>query len=150
MQKRFYLLIVLLLILSAACSQEGKALVDCPFPPDADLAGTWKVVAFEDSAANTRVVQDSANSWGGLEIVLTFRENRITGQNTTNQVLGTFSVPGPGQVRIEKFGGTEINEPMWGRMFGEAVYQFSTYRVKDRNLTFYYNGCNNRVTLEKQ
>jgi hypothetical protein len=152
-QKFFSWLFLLALLVSGACTPDAISCFDeipADQTTDAGLAGTWKVIAYEDLASNTRTVKDSANSWGGLDVLLTFEENRISGKNTTNQVSGTFSYKGTREIQIQQFGGTEIGEPEWGRLFTRAVYQLKTFTIKDRLLTFYYNDGKNTVTLEKQ
>jgi hypothetical protein len=148
----FWLLLVVLLV-PGACTQNEIGCFENlskDGSDDATLAGTWKVIAYEDLVNNTGIVKDNTNSWGGLDIVLTFAGDRISGKNTTNEVFGTFSYAGPGKVTIHSFGGSKVGEPEWGRLFTKAVYQFEAFTIKDRLLTFYYNNGQNTITLEKQ
>jgi hypothetical protein len=137
-----------------ACTQ--NEMVTCSFGSEQDnpaitsINGTWKVIAYEDRVNNTRILKDSANSWGGLDVVLTFEGNRISGKNTTNQVSGRFSYKGTREISVQEYGGTEISEPKWGMMFGEAVFKFQTFTISEQHLTFCYNNGQNSVTLEKQ
>jgi hypothetical protein len=150
-QRFFFWLFLLVLLVAGACTPDAVRCFEYISADDnADLAGTWKVIAYEDLTHKTRIVKDSINSWGGLDVVLTFAENRITGKNTTNQVSGTFAYKGTREIQIQEFGGTKIGEPEWGRLFTRAVYQLKEFTLKDRLLTFYYNNGQNTVTLEKQ
>jgi hypothetical protein len=147
-------LALLVLFMLNACTQ-NEGVICLPGsgkdnPAITSINGTWKVIAYEDLASNTAILKDSANSWGGLDVVLTFEGNRISGQNTTNQVSGRFSYKGTRGISVEEYGGTEIGEPQWGRMFGDAVFKFQTFTINERHLTFYYNNGNNLVRLEKQ
>lgn len=149
----FFWLFLLVLLVPGACTPDAVTCFEdlsAEKADAADLEGTWKVIAYEDLRNKTRIVKDSANSWGGLDVVLTFAGDRISGKNTTNDVSGTFSSAGPGKITIHAFGGTEINEPEWGRLFTRAVYQFNAFTIRDRLLTFYYNNGQNTVTLERQ
>ncbi|MBD0258909.1 MAG: hypothetical protein ICV83_24590, partial [Cytophagales bacterium] len=128
----FSWLILLALLVPGACTQHDQ-LICCGNPDDemsanTRLNGTWKVIAYEDQANHTRIVKDDANSQG-LDVVLTFEGDRISGKSTTNQVNGRFSYTGTRQVRIDEYGGTEISEPRWGRMFGEAVFKFKAFTI---------------------
>jgi hypothetical protein len=152
-QKFFSSLFLLVLLVPIACTQNEIGCFEDHFKDGAantTLAGTWKVIAYEDLANNTRIVKDSANSWGGLDVILTFEADRISGKNTTNQVSGRFSYKGTREISVLEYGGTEIGEPAWGQMFGEAVFKFQTFTINDRFLTFFYNNGQNSVTLEKQ
>ncbi len=119
-------------------------------PSITSIAGTWKVISYDDLIANSQILQDSANSWGGLDIVLTFDANQITGRKTTNTVWGRFSYQAPREVKIEEFSGSEINEPQWGKMFDGAVSHFKEFEVNSQYLRFFYNDRKNSVTLQKQ
>ncbi len=143
-------LILLVLLAAGACAQNDLSDLDND-PADANtrLAGTWKVISYEDLANNTRIVKDAANSQG-LDVILTFEGDRITGKSTTNQVNGTFSYTGTREISIKEYGGTEIAEPQWGRLFGEAVFKFKEFTISGNTLTFFYNNGQNAVTLEKQ
>ncbi len=149
----FSVLFLLVLLAAGACSdQEATCLWDDAQddPSITTIAGTWKVIAYEDLAYNIRTVKDNANSPGGLDVVLTFEGDRISGKSTTNQVNGRFSYTGTRQVRIDEYGGTEVGEPAWGRMFGEAVFKFKEFTLNNGTLTFFYNNGQNAVILEKQ
>lgn len=151
-QKFFFWLFLLVLLVPAACTPDA---VTCFEDISADdnantrLAGTWKVIAYEDLANNTRTVKDAANSQG-LDVILTFEGDRISGKNTTNQVNGKFSYTGSREISIKEYGGTEIAEPQWGQMFHEAIFKFKAFTINDNTLTFFYNNGQNTVTLEKQ
>jgi len=149
----FFRLFLLVLLVPGACTPDAVTCFEDLSAGEtaaADLEGTWKVVVYEDVRNQTRIVKDSANSLGGLDVMLTFAGDRISGKNTTNEVSGTFSSAGPGKITIHAFGGTEINEPEWGRLFTRAVHQFNAFTVRNQFLTFYYNNGQNTVTLEKQ
>jgi hypothetical protein len=118
-------------------------------PAVTTITGTWKVIAYEDLVARTRILKDNNNS-RGMDVVLIFNINQINGKNATNTVFGTFSYLTPREVHIESFGGTKVGEPEWGNLFSRAVYDFKDFEINETYLRFYYNDRKNRVTLQKQ
>ena len=79
----FSWLFLLFLLIPGACTPDAVRGSE-DVSADANLTGTWKVIAHEDLNNKIRIVKDSVNSWGGLDVLLTFEENRILGKNTTN------------------------------------------------------------------
>jgi hypothetical protein len=150
LKKPFSWLFLLVLLAAGACDQnELSDLDNDSADANARLAGTWKVIAYEDLANNTRTVKDAANS-RGLDVILTFEGDGISGKCTTNQVTGKFSYTGTREISIKEYGGTEIGEPRWGEMFHEAIFKLKEFTINSNTLTFYYNNGQNAVTLEKQ
>jgi hypothetical protein len=151
--KTLITLLSLLMLMVAACKKDDVTPLTNEFKDDpsiTSIAGTWKVISYDDLVTNKQILKDSANSWGGLDIVLTFDSNQITGKKTTNTAYGKFAYQAPREITIQEFGGTEINEPQWGRLFAEAVFKFQEFEVNEQYLRLFYNGRKNSVTLQKQ
>ncbi len=143
-------LFLLALLVPVACSQNELGDLEQNTNADAALDGTWKVIAYEDLTSNTRIVKDNVNSGGGLDVVLTFTGDRITGKNTTNQVSMTISYPAPEELKITEYHTSEVNQPLWGNLFNAAARELKEFEVNDTRLRVYYNNGNNAVLFEKQ
>lgn len=151
--KTILTLLSLVMLLVTACKKDNVTPLANDFKDDpsiTSIAGTWKVISYDNLITQEQILKDSVNSWGGLDIVLTFDANQITGKKTTNTAWGRFSYQAPREINIQEFGGTEINEPQWGKMFEEAVFDFKEFEVNEQYLRFFYNNHKNSITLEKQ
>lgn len=117
--------------------------------------GTWKVLSYEDYAAEEIILPDSSNSWG-YDIIVTFSDTQnppsLTGRNTTNSIFGTFSYKGHRSIEFGKVAGTYVGQPVWADEFSE-VFQGEEalfFAINSSFLRVFYRGGQNSVTLEKQ
>jgi hypothetical protein len=121
------------------------------------LAGTWKVVSYDDLANNTQITKNENNSWLEMnngDVIITFQDTLDTGQihgiTVTNGVSGNYILSNPRKVKVENFMGTEINQPDWADLFWEAIPKLDAYSVNSTQLRIFYNSKKNSITFEKQ
>ena len=113
-----------------------------------NIIGTWVVDSYEDLINNNLTKKADVDSWGGLDVILTFNTDSFTGRNTTNSVSGDFTLSGR-NIHIIRYGGTKVGQPEWGNMFNDAVYRLESYTINEQQLKFYYNNASNRINLLK-
>lgn len=119
------------------------------------IAGTWKVVSFEDYKDNTVITKTTENSMNGADVLITFNDTdtpfRFWGVNTTNQISGTFAYsPAERTLQVLSLDSTEINQPEWGDRFSEAIHKVRSYKINEQQLRLYYNNRENSITLVRQ
>ena len=142
----------LMLPLCWACNDDELGFTDNPALQS--VAGTWKVISFEDHLADERTYKTEENS-RGLDIILTFDDSvtphTIKGGNTTNSIWGTFENQRPKAIQIEALGSTNVGQPEWGDLFSSVISQgVGKYEINELQLRIYYNDEKNSVTLIKE
>ncbi len=148
---------VLILILSACCKKDNTT---NPFGDDPNIttvAGTWKVLSYDDLVSNTQITKNSTNTWlnvnNGDEMVTfkdTTNEGIISGVAVTNQVSGSYTITSPRNIKIHSLFTTKINQPEWADLFGENIIKAETFSVNNMRLKIFYNSKKNSITFERQ
>ena len=144
----FLLLNVFLLFIFSNCDEtEDPKLID-------NITGVWKVVAYDNHEDNSSITKTNENSWDGADVTVSFfdKENglyKITGTNTTNSIIGEYTYIGENNIKIIKLGGTYINQPEWGNLFSDAVYDFGKFENNGILLRIFYDNENKSVLFEK-
>lgn len=142
--KRMLLLIAIVTI-SVSCE---KARFDGSFEDDSsikDINGTWVVISYE-SQKGPVMRKNDVESWNGMDVILTFETDSLYGRNTTNQVMGNYSLNNR-TIHIIRYGGTKMGQPEWGNMFSDAAYKIDSFTINSNQLRFFYNDTRNSVTL---
>jgi hypothetical protein len=125
-------------------------------PIPSDLIGDWKVISFDDNVAMTKVYKTSNNTWPDFnngDNTASFSKSSLTsgdisGRNVTNSFTAKYEIsPGNKIVLTDGFW-TEINEPVWGRLF-HSISSAETFEVYGDNLIIFYNQKKNSITLER-
>lgn len=105
------------------------------------LNGKWKLICFQDletNIQNCKPIDDPTRF-----ITLTFSDNGQTGTmigNTTiNKVTGDYKLLEDNKIKVERFGGTKINEIGWGSNFWTTIYQSTSYNYSFDTLIIYYD-----------
>ncbi len=121
------------------------------------IAGTWKVVSYDDLTNNTQITKDTSNTWTNFnngDVTITFQDTLATGlihgQTVTNGVSGNYILSNPRKIMIENFMGTEINQPVWANLFSENFPKSEEYSVNNTQLRIFYNSNMNSITFEKK
>lgn len=121
-----------------------------------DLTGNWKVVSFENYATSTKITKTKDNTWtqfnnGDITVNFTksdLTEGIISGRKVTNSFSGNYKIASNGVIVISNVIQTEINEPVWGRLF-DSIVDAETYEIRNDQLIIFYNHKKNSITLEK-
>ena len=121
------------------------------------IAGTWKVVSYDDLANNTQITKDTNNTWTKFnngDVTITFQDTQDTGLidgiTVTNGVSGNYILTNPRKISVVKFGGTFINQPDWADLFWENLPRSEEYSVNKTELRIFYNSNKNSITFEKK
>lgn len=152
MKKILFLLTLFSALLIQAC-KKGQSL------SPQTLAGTWKVVSYQDTA--THAVYFKSSPEGGItgsfnqDIVITFAQNKDTlslqGHTVTNEVWGSFLLNNGSGLKSILFAGTKVYEPNWGSWFWTAMRSITSYHLNGNTLTINYNGqATNQVSLVRE
>jgi hypothetical protein len=113
-----------------------------------NIDGRWRVISYEDFEYNTLILKNDADSWDGMDVILTFSVDSMYGRNTTNTVSGKYEISDR-NIRIINYGGTKVGQPEWGNMFSGIVHSLESFKINASQLRFYYNSGKKSVTLEK-
>jgi hypothetical protein len=144
--KKLFLLFWIIAI-SVSCE---KSQVDRNFDDDSsinNIDGTWVVISYED-VKNPITRKYDVESWNGMDVILTFAKDSLYGRNTTNSVMGNYTLENR-TVHVIRYGGTKIGQPAWGNMFSDAVHKLDSFKINSNQLRFYYNDNKNSVTLSR-
>jgi hypothetical protein len=119
------------------------------------IAGTWKVVSYENYNGNNIITKTNENSMNGADVIISLNDtdtpHQIWGVNTTNQITGTFECAAENRsFRIINLGSTYVNQPEWGNLFSDAILKVTAYKVNEQQLRLYYNNMGNSITLVRQ
>lgn len=118
-------LFIVLLALSGCGEFELNSMNDESDMLSVPIAGTWKMVQIEKTATGEIFRPDSSTSWN-MDVIITFNENEIphklTGQNTSNFIAGTWSYGGTGEIHFNGLSSTKAAQPKWGNMFLELIH----------------------------
>ena len=140
------LLILCTFIVSVSCDKER---INENFQDETSIQninGTWKVVSYEDFQKASVTVKNDVDSWNGMDVILTFANDSLYGQCTTNTISGKYTIAGR-YISIDSYGGTKIGQPVWGNMFSNIVYLIRSFEINEHQLRFFYNNSENSVTL---
>jgi hypothetical protein len=142
------LLILCIFIVSVSCDKDR---INENFQDDTsihNINGIWKVVSYEDFEKASVTVKNDVDSWNGMDVILTFANDSLYGQCTTNAISGNYTIAGR-YISIDSYGGTKIGQPVWGNMFTDIVYLIRSYEINEHQLRFYYNNSEKSVTLHR-
>lgn len=145
--KKLYLLLCIITI-SVSCE---KSQLDRNFDDDPSIKtidGTWVVVSYE-GLNNTITRKDDVESWNSMDVILTFTKDSLYGKNTTNTVMGNYTLNNR-NIHIIRYGGTKMGQPAWGNMFSDAVFKLDSFKINSTQLRFFYNDNMNSVTLRRK
>jgi len=145
--KKLFLLFGIIII-SVSCE---KTQVDRNFDDDLSIKnidGTWVVISYED-VKNPITSKNDVESWNGMDVILTFAKDSLYGKNTTNTVMGNYTLENR-TIHIIRYGGTKIGQPAWGNMFSDAVHKLDSFKINSNQLRFYFNDNKNNVTLRRK
>ena len=146
--KKLSLVIICIFIVALSCEKDK---INENFQDDPSILtinGKWKVVSYEDFAKGSVTVKNDVDSWNGMDVTMTFANDSIHGQNTTNTVFGEYSLSGR-NIHIITYGGTKIAQPLWGNMFSDVIYRLESFAINEHQLRLYYNDKENSVTLSE-
>ena len=147
--------LLLCLVLSACASDDAKISSELTASHAIQrLAGSWKVISFEDHIAGTATFPADEITWGH-EIIATFSEgdqaNLFTARNTTNTLSGIFEYPEPGTVRFDRVASTKVAQPQWADMFQQVFREpGNEFSVEGDILRIFYEGKGRSVILQRQ
>jgi hypothetical protein len=120
-----------------------------------DLAGSWKVISFDDYETSTKIIKTIDNTWqccNGENTVSFIMSNStsgtIEGFNVTNSFHGNFAIDQKGRIFIYSVIWTERGEPEWGYLF-HSLEEAETYEIRGGQLIIFYNQKKNSITLQK-
>jgi hypothetical protein len=120
------------------------------------IAGTWKVVSYDDFSNDTQIKKDADNTWteyNSGDVTITFKDTLPAGQmhglTVTNEVFASYTLSNPRIINIENFLGTQINQPDWADLFWENIMKAEEYEVNSTQLRIFYNSKKNSITFEK-
>ena len=119
-----------------------------------DIAGSWKVISFEDHETSAKIIKTIDNTWqccNGDNTVTFIMSNStsgiIEGFNVTNSFHGNFTIDQNGKIFIHNVIWTERGEPEWGYLF-HSIEEAETYEIDDGRLIIFYNQKKNSITLQ--
>ncbi len=147
--KKLSLAVFCIFIVAQSCEKEK---INENFKDDPSILtinGKWKVVSYEDFGKGSVTIKNDVDSWNGMDVSMTFANDSISGQNTTNTVFGEYSLSGR-NIHIITYGGTKIAQPQWGNMFSDVVYRLESFAINEHQLRLYYNDKENSVTLSHE
>jgi len=121
------------------------------------IAGTWKVVSYDDLVNNTQITKDTNNTWPRFhngDVIVTFQDTLDTGLidgiTVVNEVSGNYILSNPRKISVVNFMGTLINQPDWADLFWENLPKSEEYSVNKTQLRIFYNSNKNSITFEKK
>jgi hypothetical protein len=149
MKKTIILIILTISVIVNGCKKTEPDLA-------LDIAGTWKVISYDNYDLNTKITRTSSNTWTDYnngDVTINFKTSGsqggdFTGINVTNRFSGKY-VLNSTEFGAKDFITTEINEPEWAQLF-HSINDVDRYEVFDNKLVLYYNQKKNGITLEKQ
>lgn len=121
-----------------------------------DLVGDWKVVSYEDYETHTKITKTKENTWynfnnGDIRISFSSEDTakgKFSGVSVTNHFFGEYTTYSEGEIEIESFFATLMNEPEWTDNFQNIIYAES-YEIRNGRLIIYYNQKKNSITFIK-
>lgn len=146
-----------ILIVICGCEKEKSIQTIVDDKNITTIAGTWKVVSYDDLANNTQITKDTNNTWpksNNGDVIITFQDTidtgLIDGQTVTNGVSGNYILLNPRKIMVQNFMGTMINQPVWANLFWENFPKSEEYSVNKTQLRIFYNSNKNSITFEKK
>ncbi len=152
---RYWFVVVAALILVPLIINCEKDKNENPKVFTSDIAGSWKVISFEDYETSTKTIKTIENTWecckGDNTANFTMSNSTsgiVKGYNVTNSFHGDFAIDLKGRIFIYNLIWTERGEPEWGYMF-HSIEKAETYEVKNNQLIIYNNQKRNSITLQR-
>ncbi len=152
-----FIVILTILITICGCEKENSIQTINDDNDITTIAGTWKVVSYDDLANNTQITKDANNTWpksNNGDVIITFKDTLdirlISGATVTNEVSGIYTLSSPRKINVVNFNGTYLNQPDWADLFWENFRKSEEYSVNKTHLRIFYNSNKNSITFEKQ
>jgi hypothetical protein len=146
-------LVCLLIFTLVNCSDNDDSFDMIDDPAIEGIAGTWRVVSFEDHKSRIVLHKTDENSCNE-DVIVVFDDlsspPSYTGVNTTNGISGEYEYPGGRELQVLRMASTFAGQPQWGAWFGEALTNAESFKVNHRNLRIYYNSGMKSVTFVRQ
>ena len=151
--------VTILTILTLVCSCEKDNSIKDVFDDEniTTLAGTWKVLSYDDFTHNTQIKKDTNITWKEFnngDVIITFTDTIPTGQmhgrTVTNEVFAGYTLSEHRKINVENFFGTKMNQPEWADLFWEGITKSEEYSVNNKQLRIFYNSGKNSITFEKE
>ncbi len=150
--------IPILAILMAICGCEKEKTI--PIIKDdkeiTTIAGTWKVVSYDDFDHNIQITKSTSNTWLEInsgDVIITFMDTlsvgHFSGRTVTNGVGGTYTITAPRKINIVDFQGDFAGQPEWADIFWESLPKAEVFSVNMTQLRIFYNTKRNSITFEK-
>ena len=155
--KLSFFAILTILIVIFGCEKEKSIQTIIDDKNITTIAGTWKVVSYDDLANNTQITKDANNTWpksNNGDVIITFQDTQDTGLidgiTVINEVSGNYILSNPRKISVVNFMGTLINQPDWADLFWENLPKSEEYSVNKTQLRIFYNSNKNSITFEKE
>lgn len=155
--KLSFLATLTILIVICGCEKEKSIPTINDDKDITTIAGTWKVLSYDDLANNTQITKDTNNTWPQFnngDVIMTFKDTLgtglISGRTVTNGVGGTYIISAPRKIDIVNFEGDYIDHPEWADLFWENFTKAEEYSVNMTQLRIFYNSKKKSITFEKK
>ena len=152
---RFITMLAIIMVI-CACERENFIPTIKDDKEITTIAGTWKVVSYDDFAHNTQITKDADNTWLQInngDVIMTFMDTlgtkEIEGVTVTNYVSGSYTITAPRKIKVLNFNGTYIDQPEWADLFWEKIEESDEFSVSNTHLRIFYNAKRNSITFEK-
>jgi len=121
-----------------------------------NLSGDWKVISFINNENHSEIIKTEENTWtqfnnGDNTVNFTQTDSTsgiLTGRNVTNSISAIYKTDQNGKIEIHNYLMTEINEPVWGRLF-HSIGLAESYKIKNNKLYIYYNDKKKSMIFER-
>lgn len=138
-------LLILSVLLLSGCTKEDIT--------SESIEGKWVLTLYKNNVTGKTIKKTANNSLENRDNFITFHPingtRGIFGGNTAaNSFSGEYSADGQGNFTIFQYLTTEVGEPFWGGNFTEIIHA-SSFKVKGRKLTVYYNSGNNSLVFDR-
>lgn len=147
---------IAILITSNACKKQN--IIQTVFDDEGitSIAGTWKVVSYDDWTNNTQIKKDENNTWTDFnkgDVTISFQDSKpmgdFNGKTVTNTIFGNYTFSNPRKMKVESLGGTKMNQPDWADLFWEHFPKAEAYAVNNIQLRIFYNSNKNSISFER-
>lgn len=121
-----WLPIFILLGMIASCKQEEISA----------LPGKWKMVGIASAEGKVFFVKPS-NEKG--DVILEFPAvfpTSFTGKAVCNEFWGEFETLGGRNLKVEKYGGTQVYCPSWGTAFEDRISSVNSYKISNDRILY--------------
>ncbi len=147
LNKKSMLLFLSILCILASCSKK-------PNTNPSELEGSWKVAYYIDKGQ--KISKSDLPTWkehNGGDITVRFtkpngsNQGSFSGVTVTNVYNGDFTATHDGDLSIESYHTTYINEPRWTELY--RLNRADRYEIDRNTLKVYFNGDMNSIVFER-